>query len=204
MDTAAEHNVTRHKQGDQMNEEYEAIRAEMLEWQQRRIDVLKISTALIAGLLGLKILSTDTLTWAWPYLATTLLLFLAASVLLTWYAGEANRKLASYVRVFFEDKPLADSYRWETRLKLLNDFFHPRINLNFILVVVYATLAIASVLLPAALTEFNAPDRVGALTLLIGIGLFLLASLVVAWKTVCATDYDKNWARVKANENRVQ
>jgi len=68
--------------------EYESLRAEILKWQDRRFDLLKLSISVVTGLLGLKLIfekldapgSSSTL---WPLISSILLLYLAGANLLT-------------------------------------------------------------------------------------------------------------------------
>ena len=63
-----------------MNREYEALRSEMLKWQDRRFDLLKLSISVVTGLLGFKLIvekfdassSGGTL---WPLISAVLLLY---------------------------------------------------------------------------------------------------------------------------------
>src|SRR5947208_2340161 len=106
-----------------MSNEYETLRAEILKWQDRRFDLLKISIGLITGLLGLKlVVEYPSKGDIWPLVSSVLLLYLSGANLLTWYAGVANSKLAAYIKVFHEsDVGSAPAYRWESRLQRLKD-----------------------------------------------------------------------------------
>src|SRR5262249_4637530 len=133
--------------GIPVSAEYESIRAEILKWQDRRFDLLKLSISVVTGLLGLKLILDAT--GSWPIISSLLLLYLAGANLLTWYAGIANSKLSAYVKVFHEGQESPSiPMGWETRLaKLKTKGLDPQ-NLNRWIAVVYAVLAIISVVLP--------------------------------------------------------
>src|SRR5713101_544364 len=144
-----------------MSEEYEALRAEILKWQDRRFDLLKTSISVITGLLGLKLIfdklevpgPSGTL---WPFISSTLLLYLAAANLLTWYAGTSNSILGAYIKVFHEGKE-STSVHWETRFEKLKAKGLYRQNVNQWIAVMNTVLAAICVVLPYAVTSFAWP-----------------------------------------------
>lgn len=146
-----------------MNTEYSSLRREMLRWQDRRFDLLKLSTSVVSGLLGFRLVMLrfdegDSARVLWPLISSVLLLYLAGTSLLTWYAGVANSKIASYIKVFHDNLGgSSDLTHWESRLAALKSSGQDSGNLNRWIVVVYVTLGVVSVVLPYAAAGFAAP-----------------------------------------------
>lgn len=132
-----------------MTEEYEALRAEMLEWQNRRFTILTVTITLVVGILGLEGVLTGESTLGWWLVASLLWFFLGSSAALTWYAGRANAKAAAYIIVFYEAK----SSGWETRLDVLKKSKLDWFSLNRMVVLIYFGLAVLSFLVPWTVRE---------------------------------------------------
>ena len=168
-----------------MKTEYEILREEIIKWQDRRFELLKISITVVTGLLGFKLVTEHFSSAAsnnvvWPYISAVLLLFLAATNLLTWYCGLANVKIASYLRVFHEANEFTTGQmQWESRLKRFDMSYLSYLdkkNLNFWLAIVYFVLGIISVIIPWAAAEFVLPED--------GLSIILLAFSVCCFAMV--------------------
>ncbi len=158
-----------------MNAEYEALRAEMLAWQNRRFVILTASISLVTGILGLDGVTEATSKLDWALVSSLLLFLLGSAEALTWYAGQANAKAAAYIIVFHE----ADAAGWETRLKSLKDRGLNRFSLNRMVVLIYAGLGVLSLLIPLTVRGYQGIDgahlwEVGLSGIWFGFGLSLL------------------------------
>jgi len=129
-----------------VSKEFDALRGEMLAWQNRRFTVLTASTSLVTGILGLDGVMKGDAVLDWGLVSGLLWFFLGSSAVLTWYAGRANAKIAAYLIVFHE----ADSDGWETRLKLMKDQGLDWFNLNRVVLLIYVGLGILSFVVPWA------------------------------------------------------
>jgi hypothetical protein len=186
-----------------MSEEYQALRAEILKWQDRRFDLIKISISVVTGLLGLKFIfdnpgvpgSSGTL---WPLISSTLLLYLAAANLLIWYAGVSNSILAAYVKVFHEENE-STSVHWETRFSKLKK----RHNVNHWIAVLHSALAIICVVLPYAAARGFVPPSPWLLGLVAGsAAVFLATMLVVMFFSYPREHYETNWRKLRDEEKK--
>lgn len=185
-----------------MSKEYEALRAEMLKWQDRRFDLMKMSIGLITALLGLKLVVDHPATeMIWSLVSSVLLLFLSGANLLTWYAGVANSKLAAYIKVFHETTADDGSnYRWEGRLQRLKQKgLYPQ-NLNIWTTVIYIALAVLSVAVPSATANYSF-SGIGACTFLPLSGvLFLISAFVVLRFSYPRERYEVHWKEIQKEE----
>lgn len=129
-----------------MKEEYEALRAEMLAWQNRRFIVVTASISLVVGILGLEGVTEATSRVDWELVSSLLIFLLGSAEALTWYGGQAPAKIAAYIIVYHE----AQAPGWETRLKNLKGERLDRFSLNRMLTLIYAGLGILSLLIPWA------------------------------------------------------
>ena len=92
-------------------EELEALRNEILAWQERRFTVLTGSISLVAVLLGF-VLSDTKNAWTRQQALTLLFVVLGSASLVTWYAGRASAVRGAYISVFHE---FGDNRaRWES------------------------------------------------------------------------------------------
>ena len=77
-----------------MNEEYESLRQEILAWQNRRFTILAASITIVSAILGFGAVQKTTASIEWPLITSLLWFFLGSTTALTWYAGNANAKIA--------------------------------------------------------------------------------------------------------------
>jgi predicted membrane channel-forming protein YqfA (hemolysin III family) len=191
-----------------MNDEYKALRSEMLKWQDRRFDLLKISISVVTGLLGFKLIvekfdASSSSGALWPLISVVLLLYLAGANLLTWYAGVANSKIAAYVEVFHEAKESTpSSKRWEGRLRWLKSQGLDPHNLNRWITVVYVVLGVVSVVLPYAAADFARPSSWLFIALVISAVPFLITVVLVARYSYPRDDFLKHWRKLQEEENQ--
>ncbi|MEM7184690.1 MAG: hypothetical protein AAF518_27595, partial [Spirochaetota bacterium] len=113
-----------------MKEEYENLRNEVLGWQSKRFTLLAICITTVTGFIGLSIFQTI-VKELWYLIIFTLELFISFFVLLSWYAGIANSKISSYIRVFHEREN--NILGWGERLSSLKGKGNDRLNLNLFL-----------------------------------------------------------------------
>ena len=73
-----------------IRDEYDSLRKEIYEWQNRRFSILAVSGGFVAAILGLKIVEESKQPQTWPVVSALLLLFLSAACLLTWYTRRAT------------------------------------------------------------------------------------------------------------------
>ena len=93
------------------NTEYEALRAEILQWQARRITLFGGSLVTTTAFIGWLIAGRESMPWA---AALSLLYFLQACVCgLLWVMARDNTKIGSYLQVFHEEANEVQG--WESR-----------------------------------------------------------------------------------------
>ena len=132
-----------------MTAEYEALRAEMLAWQNRRFTILTASIALVTGILGLDSVTGAASGIHWAVVTSLLFFLLGAAAALIWHAGQANAKAAAYIIVFHE----SESEGWESRLKRLKDRGFNRLNLNRMMVLIFLGLGMIAFFIPTAVRK---------------------------------------------------
>lgn len=189
-----------------LDDEYTAIRAEMLRWQDRRFDLIKHSTSVVTSLLGFKLVISTVSSAAtgvdhWPLVTALLLLYLSSINVVMWYCGRANAKLAAYLIVFHESQ-LADrpTGRWEGRLNSLKSKRRDRGNLNTWLTLIQAVLGLLSIVLPWATASFSKPHDPW-IGLAIAAGMAFLATLALVNGTSYPRDaYRAYWSSVREEE----
>jgi hypothetical protein len=175
-----------------VNNEYESLRAEIKDWQDRRFTVLSGSVALVTVILGLKVVSESPLPGVWPWVSAVLLALLSSACLLTWYAGRANAKIAAYLIVFHETA----SPGWEARLAKLKNTRLDKLNLNRLMIVIYAGLGLLSVFLPALRHDQTRPNL---LPLVVSVLMFI-GSLILLGQKSPRDRYIHYWRNVKEHE----
>jgi hypothetical protein len=124
-------------------EEFEALRDEVVAWQERRFTVLTGAVTLVCVLLGF-ILSDAKNSWTRQQALTILFAVLGCASLVTWYAGRASTTRGAYLAVFYEQK--AGPVHWETAIREL-ETIHPwaqSISLNAIMGFVFGAVAFAA------------------------------------------------------------
>lgn len=134
--------------------EYESLRQEALNWQQNRIKLVSLSIVLITATLGLVSKLGQDFPCPREILSSILLAFIICVCLLTWYYGKSTARLGTYIEVFHEKK--SDEYHWHIRnSKFLEKRKMPKIlSLNACLALIYLVLGLASVFIPLGF-DFN-------------------------------------------------
>ena len=127
--------------------EYELLRIEMMEWQNRRFAIVGISITLVSALLGAGQVAGAKLPW--EFVTVLGLFFLSVACLLTAYCGIANTKLATYLQVYHEVE--GSRFRWETRLEAFPSVIGRFENLNQHISMIYLVLAVLTLCLPPLL-----------------------------------------------------
>ena len=126
----------------EMNDEYTALRAEILEWQSRRMGIASGTMILVTAVLGWIVQHPKG--WAWTTAAAILLVAIASAALLTWIFGLNAIRIGSYVQVFHEE---AEHGRgWEGRNAEFRGPAH--LSLNSGLGLVYSALGGIAVTVP--------------------------------------------------------
>jgi hypothetical protein len=188
-----------------MDAEYNSLRREMLRWQDRRFDLLKLSIGVVTGLLGFKLIAekfqaTDGSGALWPLISSVLLLYLSAALLLTWYAARANIELATYIAVFYDDDQRAgDRTHYETRLEMLKGTKGFRHNVNGWIALVYCVLGVVSIVLPCAASQF-APPGARLYALVTCVILFLITAGLATFFSSPRDKFRRVWTEIKKIE----
>jgi hypothetical protein len=143
-----------------MQFEYDSLRKELLEWQNRRFTLLTTSTTVVTGVLALGPgVAAKVPAWA---VALVLSLFLSAACRLTCYASEANQRIGSFLEVFHEH---SGGLCWETRLAAFSGLSAEAspapFSLNSLLFWLYLLLGIVSASLPYMLFNGVLVDGIG-------------------------------------------
>jgi len=183
------------------NEEYEGLKAEMLAWQGRRIELLQTSAALVTAIVGLDLLLQPTLAVNWALVSSVLLVFLACAGCLTWYAARGTSKAAAYIRIFHEVEQNRN-LRWETRLGKLKDKGVDNQDINKWLALIYLALAVISILVPALPSSFAAPEPLTIAVLLICAGAEIGSLVLMYGYSYPRATYDAYWKVIKEEESR--
>jgi hypothetical protein len=187
-----------------MSEEYQALRAELLKWQDRRFDLLKISISVVTSLLGLKLI-VDKLEVSgasgklWPLISSTLLLYLAAANLITWYAGVSNSILGAYIKVFHEERE-SPSVRWETRLDALKAKGHIHYNVNQWIAALQSVLALICFVFPYAGASFAPPGSWLWAFVAGSAAVFLATIILLVLFSYPREHYETYWREIRAKE----
>jgi cell division protein FtsW (lipid II flippase) len=95
---------------DGMQYEYDSLRQELLEWQNRRITLLTTSCTVATGVLTFGQAFGPRIPW-WT-ISIVLLVLLSAACYLTGYAGHGNQRIGAFLQVFHDP---AATLKWETR-----------------------------------------------------------------------------------------
>ena len=171
-----------------MSEEYNALRAEMLAWQNRRFMILTASVSLVTGILGIDGVTDAGSDLGWGLVSSLLWFFLGSAAALTWYAGRANAKIAAYFIVFHE----VESEGWETRLKKLKADGLDRFNLNRMVLLIYVGLGVLSFLIPWSVRGYQCPSAWHAVVLVVS-GVWLGFSLWLLLLPLPRGLYEQKW-----------
>jgi hypothetical protein len=183
------------------NEEYESLRAEILAWQGRRIELLEISAGLVTAIVGLDLLLKPSLAGDWPLVSSILLIFLACAGFITWYAARGNAKAAGYIKVFHEggqDK----TYRWETRLGKLKAKGVDDLNINNWLALIYLSLAFIAVLIPALAASPSQPSKSALVALAVCSVIETISLVLMFCYSYPRETYEEHWKRIREEESR--
>jgi hypothetical protein len=157
-----------------MTSEYESLRAEIKEWQDRRFTILTASIGLTTAILGFKAFDQPQTTELWP-LSVLLLLLLSCACALTWYAGRGNAMMAAYL-IHFHERPSDSSDGWESRLSRLQLSGLDKLKLNQFLGFIYLLLAAVAVFVPVSQ---HPPSHNGWIVLSIAIAFFVSTLLLL-------------------------
>jgi|SRR5215216_3149501 len=191
-----------------IKEEYPAIRAEILQWQNYRFLTLTVTGAVIAAFFSImaKDYSNGTNTpTEFTDISKVLALLglsslLACAMAITLYAGRGNQKLGTYLMVFYEERDTVDGDRgigWERRFEDFGErapgelqrrerSLEKWLTLNRLFGVIYLILGVGSVLLLydflkiPLLPHFQVPPVQWPNVLLLLLYIFLLPVLLMA------------------------
>jgi hypothetical protein len=176
-------------------EELEAIRNEILAWQERRFTVLTGSISLVAVLLGF-VLSDTKNAWSRQQSLTLLFVVLGCATLVTWYAGRASAARGAYIAVFHEHDN--NAARWESASSEFNKLHavSGKISLNMIVSFIYVIVAVAS---SVAVSAHCQSDKHGLPRVAFVLAtLFLLIGLSFSiFGSYAATNYRAEFAKIK-------
>ncbi len=181
-------------------EELEALRAEILAWQERRFTVLTGSISLVAVLLGF-VLSDTRNAWTRQQALTLLFVVLGCASLVTWYAGRASSVRGAYISVFQETSE--NNANWETSSAELNrrHSFTGKISLNMIVSFIYIIVAIASTIAVSAhcQSDQNRLPRLAFYLASIFLGIGLTFSVFGSYS---ATNFQEEFEEIKLTLER--
>jgi hypothetical protein len=199
------------ERGASKKEEYQSVRAEILQWQQFRILLATASATIVTAGLTLGLANLEQFGNWWIAISAGLLIFLGGAEFLSWYAGIGNRKMGSYIYVFHEGEGVMWEHRHDALKKRARNGEYDKISafadlfsLNKILAVLYLVLGvIALVPLPIGIQQFaqqnEPPLGPIILTIVFGIGAALLW-LIPLWLLYFRTsraDYPALWESIK-------
>lgn len=181
-----------------MDKEYESLREEILNWQEKRFTLASASIVLITTALGF--ISEGKNTWPWEVSTSIILVFLLCVCLLTWYLGTSNARLGAYIEVFYEteDQP----YRWHRRNRLFKDdfFLYKILHFNSCLALIYLVLGISAIVVPL---KFGLPiDRKFLYLLIPLIFLFFTMIVLLIGFSYPRKRYVAYWQKVKEMESK--
>ncbi len=180
-----------------MSSEYESLREEILAWQNRRFMILTASITFVSAILGLDAVQKNTAVVEWSLITSLLWLFLSSMAVLTWYAGRANAKIATYLRVFHEENG-----GWESRLAPMSE--SAWFNLNIMVLLVYGGLGIFSLVIPCSIRYSvvieNHENQHFKLLLFSGV-CFLVALIRLGWGNP-SKKYIEKWEVVKTEKSK--
>lgn len=119
--------------------EYDALRNEIIEWQNRRFQVLTASITVVGAVLGFGQAAQDKISF--ELVETGLMLFLSVACVITGYCGQSNAKIGTYIQVFHEN-----NNGWETHVTNFTNRLG--MNLNSLLLSVYGVMGIVALQIP--------------------------------------------------------
>lgn len=96
-----------------VEKEYESLRKEIIEWQNRRFTVASGSLVAIAAILGWILNKPNELSWA--IVASSILLIISIACFLSHLFGLSKTKISTYIEVFHETEQSKTC--WERRQK---------------------------------------------------------------------------------------
>jgi hypothetical protein len=165
----------------------------------------------VTGILGFGLKDLEKLGEWWVIVPTLLLNFLGCTTLLTWFAGNGNAKMGSYLVVFYEEEGTENDSGegWESRLDKMNALSRvERLSLNWFLVWLYLVLGLVSFFVPlgaAAEASTKADQLWGPLQIMA----VAIASLIFAGPLILIlkfsytrVDYKEEWRRVREEEQQ--
>lgn len=178
--------------------EYELLRDEISEWQNRRFTLVGVSITVVTALLGFSQIAGIKVTW--DFISSLLLFFLSVACWLTAYCGIANVKIGTYLQAFHEGHE--SSFHWESRNSRFSKVGRKYGNLNQYLGAVYLILAILSLLAPPLMFKPTQSSLFPVLLVALMIGAFI-ASLVWLYKSQGRREeFLKRWLEVKKQESQ--
>jgi hypothetical protein len=134
----------------------------------------------------------------WTWVSSLLFAMLAASCVITWYAAQANAKIAAYLSVFHEETQ-PHLYGWESRLKTLKNNGKDNLHLNYIMLPIYIGLGCLAVFVPWLSHLKYSLATWDVVSLLVTGGLFI-STLTLLVKEPARKDYHGYWIEVQKKE----
>jgi hypothetical protein len=168
-----------------VSEEYQALRQEVLAWQERRFAVVAGAAVGVTAVLGW--VTSNPVAWTWTTPSLLLLTVLSGASYLTWLFGRFNAMIGAYLEVAHGSAWDEHSRRFRAR--------HRYLRLNVALGAVYVSLGLVSVLVPCMVC----PRRPGIAGVVALVGAALVftgaAGLLMFW-SYPRESYRTDWERI--------
>jgi len=171
-------------------EEFKSLRDEMLKWQERRFEVLKIAILAASAIVTGALAQADK--WEWSIASACILLVLALSARMIWLFGTYVSAGGAYLEVFLDS-------RWERRNRQRLST-KPTPTLNSTLALVHGAIGIISTFI---CVHFNRASS--SLTLLFlwfpSLGVLSWGLYRLAYRSYPRSEFAKQWLVVKQNDS---
>ena len=124
----------------EQHDEYQALRREILDWQNRRQQIMTFSSATATVMLGW--ITSKSSDWSWTIASSVVITFLSVTYYLAWLSDRIKIRISTYIQVFHEE--CEEVRGWETRSQALRRFrslphFH---TLATVVYLIYGAVAI--------------------------------------------------------------
>lgn len=175
-----------------MDKEYDFLRKEILEGQNRRFTIISGTTAIVTAFIGWVV--NNPTQWTWTLSSALLLLIISSANYLTWFFGQSNARIGTYLEVFHES--IIEDIGWEGRNRR---FGIKMLNLNTGIALIYLGLGTLSIIMP-----FTVCTKVFTLMELIFFCIILViysfTLILLFFKSYPRAEYLNIWRKVKNEE----
>ena len=176
-----------------MSKEYECLRQEILQWQQRRFFLLSSSIVVVTAVFGLgkggqSLIPSD-------FMASILIIFLSVACYITAYCGRSSARMGAFIQVYYEED--TREYCWETENSKFSDKYSDKFNLNSNLSVIYVVLGFAALIAPAFLFKMPVKLTDYIVSPLLFLSAFIPAVLYLSGSQGIRRKYVEYWKEIK-------